>query len=95
MKPYHRILDRLTAAARQAPRAPSGEMPPGMATRVLAGLRERTADRLWWESLAARAAIAACAAAAVCALLPAPAPHAGDDPVGVASEILLTALNPE
>ena len=95
MNPYHRILDRLTAAARRAPRAPSGEMPPGMATRVLAGLRERPPDRLWWEALAARAAVTACAVAAVYALVPAPAPHAGDDPTGVASAILITALNPE
>ncbi|MBM4156155.1 MAG: hypothetical protein FJ221_14190 [Lentisphaerae bacterium] len=96
MNPHHRILDRLTAAARGARPVPANDLAPSTATRVLARLRERPPDRLWWEALAARAAVTACAAATVYALLPAPAPsRAGDDPVGVASAILITALNPE
>lgn len=95
MNSHDRILSRLTAAARGARPVPANDLAPSTPTRVLARLRERPPDRLWWEALAARAAVTACAAAAVYAMLPASAPRAADEPAGVASAMLMTELNPE
>ena len=48
-----------------------------------------------WEALAARAAVTACAAAVVYALMPPSAPHAVDEASRVASALLSTELSPE
>lgn len=62
---------RLSQLARRAPLPPPGELPPGLATRVLAQIRaEENADSVsLWERLSLRALPLATGAAAICLLL--------------------------
>lgn len=65
--PFH----RLSRLARRVPAQPPGDLPPGLATRVLAQVRaaESTESVSLWEWLSLRALPFAAAAAAVCVLV--------------------------
>jgi hypothetical protein len=54
-----RILQRLAAAARQEEPSPPHELPLGLATRVLARLREKPAPSIWESSALAALPVAA------------------------------------
>src|SRR3954471_16998882 len=62
---------RLAQLARRAPGHSPGELPPGLATRVLAQVRaeQNTKDASLWERLSLGALPFATAAAAVCLLV--------------------------
>ena len=64
---------RLSRLARRAPAHPPSELPPGLATRVLAQVRAEQnaegADVSLWERLSLRALPFAAAAAALCLLV--------------------------
>src|SRR3954469_2176586 len=64
-------FSRLSRLARRAPEEPPGEMPPGLATRVLAQVRaaRQAEGASLWERLSLGALPFATAAAALCLLL--------------------------
>lgn len=94
MDRYDRMVERLAGAARRARPEDAGPMPGWLATRVLAELGERPEGGIWWESLAARLAAAACALALVVVLLPGPTSNGADDVAGLTSALLAAELNP-
>src|SRR3982750_3770760 len=81
---------RLSRLARRAPVHPPGEMPPGIATRVLAQLRaEQNAKEVsLWERLSLGALPLATAVAALCLLLA----HAKQEPPRTDAEFLVQHL---
>ncbi|MCU0781938.1 MAG: hypothetical protein MUF04_12670 [Akkermansiaceae bacterium] len=82
-----RLLQRLaTAARREAPPAPD-EVPPGLATRVLARLREQPARSIWETSALAALPVAALITLA-CVLLGSPAAEAPDEAEWLSGMIL-------
>lgn len=89
-----RITARLAAAAREAEPEAAGEASPFLATRVLATLRERVRDRFWWEFMARRIAISACAATAIAWLALPVAPSLSEDPEDLAAAFLAAELEP-
>jgi len=94
MKTQDPVLDRLLAAARRAPPPPAGDLPPGLATRVLARLRPAPESGVWWEGLAAKLALTGCAAAAVVALTPGPDAQAADEVSRIADALIHAELQP-
>ena len=81
---------RLSRLARRAPAQPPGELPPGLATRVLAQVRagENTEGVSLWERLSLGALPFATAAAALCLLIS----HAKQEPLRADDELLLQHL---
>jgi hypothetical protein len=86
-----RFLQRLAAAARQDDASPPDELPGGLATRVLARLRERPAPSLW-ESFALAALPVAALITLVCVLLESPPPVPPDDVEMISRLMLETEL---
>jgi hypothetical protein len=85
------ILQRIASAARRgAPPIPD-ELPFGLATRVLAKLREGRAPSLW-ESLALGALPLALTLTTVCLLWGAPPVERPDDPEAIARVMLESQL---
>jgi hypothetical protein len=86
-----RLLQRLASAARQDDVSPPDDLPPGLATRVLARLRERPAPSIW-ESSAVAALPVAAVVTLVCVLLGSPAPPPPDEVELISSLMLETQL---
>jgi hypothetical protein len=86
-----RLLQRLASAARQDDVSPPDDLPPGLATRVLARLRERPAPSIW-ESSAVAALPVAAVVTLVCVLLGSPAPPTPDEVELISSLMLETQL---
>ena len=84
---------RLSRLARHAPADPPSELPPGLATRVLAQVRaEQNAEGAGvslWERLSLRALPFAAAAAAVCLLV---SHYAKQEPSRADAELLVQNL---
>jgi hypothetical protein len=87
-----RILQRLAAAARQHDATPHDELPPGLATRVLARLRDRPAPSIWEKSALAALPVAALVAL-VCVLLGSPAAAPTDEADLLSGLILQSELS--
>jgi hypothetical protein len=88
-----RILQRLAAAARQEEPSPPHELPLGLATRVLARLREKPAPSIWESSALAALPVAAVVTLA-CVLLGSPAAEPPDEAEMLSNLMLETELPP-
>jgi hypothetical protein len=86
-----RFLQRLAAAARHEDASPADELPVGLATRVLARLRERPAPSMW-ESFALAALPVAALVTLVCVLLGPPLPEPPDEVEMISNLMLETQL---
>jgi hypothetical protein len=87
-----RILQRLAAAARQEEPSPPHELPLGLATRVLARLREKPAPSIWESSALAALPVAALITLA-CVYLGSTAPEPPDE-VEMISNLMLESELP-
>ena len=86
-----KLLQRLAAAARREGAPTADELPFGLATRVLARLREGRAPTLW-ESLALGALPVAAVITIACVLLGSPSAQPPDDAETIAQVMLETQL---
>ena len=86
-----KILHRLAAATRREGDRSADELPLGLATRVLAKLREGRASTLW-ETFALGALPVAAAITIACVLLGSPEAQPPDDADGIAQVMLETEL---
>lgn len=85
------LLQRLATAARRGDASPPDELPLGLATRVLAGLRETPAPSIW-ESAALAALSVAAVVALACVWLGSPAAESPDDAEMLSNLMLETQL---
>ena len=86
------ILQRIAAAARREKSAAPAGLPFGLATRVIARLREGRAPSLW-ESLALGALPVAVTITLACVLWGSPPVQRADDPETIARVMLQTQLS--
>ncbi|RFC41656.1 MAG: hypothetical protein DVB23_003366 [Verrucomicrobia bacterium] len=92
MQEADKILQRIAAAARRDESSAPSELPFGLATRVIAKLREGRAPSLW-ESLALGALPVAVTITVACILWGAPPLERVDDPETIARVMLQTQLS--
>jgi len=86
-----RFLQRLAAAARRDDASPPDDLPLGLATRVLAGLRERPAPSIW-EASALAALLVAAVVTLACVWFGSPPAEPPDEPAAIADLMLETQL---
>ena len=91
MPKFEDLFVRLSRLARRAPALPPGELPSGLANRVLAQVRaEQDAEgRSLWERLSLRALPFAAAIAALCVLV---SHYAKPEPPRADAELLVQHL---